>query len=216
MITATATSTKIPSGASFALPFVCTSSSGESAEAPWPSAARRDVVRLRLGNGERRRAGRIVVASRLDRRKRAQHGEVGGDRPDEPWPPTRRPQLEHGDADEQLAVDGEVRRADDLVAVDEGAVAGVEVLDPDAVGLGRDQHVAARQELVLLQGDARAGVAAELDRAGQRDHPARFGAFDDLQNVVRHRSSLLDVVCRDRMASIGEEVGMAKSGLPRR
>ena len=106
------------------------------------------------------------------------------------------PQLEHRDPDEQLAVDGEVRRAEDLVAVHEGAVAGAEVLDQDAVGLGRDPHVAARQELVLLQGDARAGVAAELDRAGQRDHPTRFGAFDDLQNVVRHRSSLLNVVCR--------------------
>ena len=39
MITAKATSTKIPIGAPFALPFVCTSSSGKSAEAlAWPSA----------------------------------------------------------------------------------------------------------------------------------------------------------------------------------
>jgi hypothetical protein len=79
----------------------------------------------------------------------------------------------------------------DLVAVDEGAVARAQILDPDAVVLGRDPHVAAREQVVLLQRDARARVATELDRAGQRNHPPGLGAFDDLQNVVRHRFLLL-------------------------
>jgi hypothetical protein len=113
-------------------------------------------------------------------------------------------ELEHRDADEQLALDGEVCRTEDLVAVDERAVARLEVFDAGAVLLRRDPHMAPRDELVLKQRCARGRVATELQGAVQRDAPSRLGAFDDLEHVFRHLPRLPRLVLPGTRVSIGQ------------
>src|SRR5439155_6136022 len=110
--------------------------------------------------GDRRRLGGQRPQRRQPRRDRPDRRLAALSR--------RRPQLKQGHADEQLAVEAEVRGPVDLVAVDEGAVPRFEILDLRAVVLGSDAHVAARDELVLHQRPARRWVAAQLDRTGER------------------------------------------------
>ena len=159
-MTASATSTKIPIGAPRALPLVCVSSSGRSplADEPAVERVRGHVIGLRLlrwrawAPGERRQPG---VLGR-------QRPKLGQARRDRPYARQARglcggPQLEQRDADEQLAPDREMSGVVDLVSVDEGAVARVEVLDPRAVLDRSDANVTARDELVLEQRAPAAG-----------------------------------------------------------
>jgi len=95
----------------------------------------------------------------------------------------------------------------DRVVVDEGPVAGAEILDPRASVGWADADVSSRDE-VVLEDEGRVRILAHVQRLSERDLPAGSRPLDDLEREVRFAQSN---VPRSKRTCLGEERSLGGS-----